>query len=68
MLPEKRDELLTRAKDYAWSRMIVGVHYPTDLDAGYASGALMAQAPMANAEFQKEFEPAKFELRKALGM
>ena len=68
MLPEKRDELLTRAKDYAWSRMIVGVHYPTDLDAGYASGALMAQALMANAEFQKEFEPAKSELRKALGM
>lgn len=48
--------------------MIVGVHYRSDLDAGYASGALMAQALMQNADFQKEFEPAKAELCKALGM
>jgi acid phosphatase (class A) len=68
MLPEKRAELMQRAKDYAWSRMIVGVHYPTDLEAGYASGALLAQAVMQNADFQKEFEPAKAELRKALGL
>ncbi len=68
MLPEKKDELMVRAKDYGWSRMIVGVHYRSDLDAGHASGALMAQALMLNADFQKEFEPAKAELRKALGM
>ena len=68
MLPEKKDEMMARAKDYAWSRIIVGVHYRSDLDAGYASGALMAQALMQNADFQKEFEPAKAELRKALGM
>ncbi len=68
MLPEKKDEMMARAKDYAWSRIIVGVHYRSDLDAGYASGALIAQALMQNADFQKEFEPAKAELRKALGM
>ncbi len=68
MLPEKKDELMARAKDYGWSRMIVGVHYRSDLDAGHASGALMAQALMSNADFLKEFEPAKAEMRKALGM
>lgn len=68
MLPEKKDELMVRAKDYGWSRMVVGVHYRSDLDAGYAAGALLAQALFQSADFQKEFEPAKAELRKALGM
>lgn len=68
ILPEKKAELFARIKDYAWSRMIVGVHYHSDLDAGYTAGTLLAAAVMQNTEFQKEFEPAKAELRKALGM
>ena len=68
MLPEKKDELMARAKDYALSRLIVGVHYPSDLDAGYAAGAVIAYALMQNNEFQKEFGPAREELRKALKM
>ena len=68
MLPEKKAELLARIKDYVWSRMIVGVPYHSDLDTGYTSGRLLANAVMQNPEFQKEFEPAKAELRKAMGM
>lgn len=68
MLPEKKEELMQRANDYALSRLIVGVHYRSDLGAGHAAGALMAQALMQNPDFQKEFEPAKAELRKDLGL
>ncbi|MDG4884888.1 phosphatase PAP2 family protein [Mesorhizobium sp. WSM4884] len=68
MLPERKEELMQRANDYALSRLIVGVHYRSDLGAGHAAGALMAQALMQNPDFQKEFEPAKTELRKALGL
>lgn len=68
MLPEKKVELFARIKEYSWSRMIVGVHYRSDLDAAYTAGALLAQAVAQNAEFQKDFEPAKAELRKAMGM
>ncbi|MCA3555356.1 phosphatase PAP2 family protein [Aestuariivirga sp.] len=68
MAPEKRAELMARAEDYATSRLIVGVHYRSDLGAGFASGALIAQALKQNAEFQKEFAPAKAELRAALGL
>jgi acid phosphatase (class A) len=33
MVPENRDAILTRADDYAHSRVVCGVHYPTDVEA-----------------------------------
>ena len=67
MLPEKRDAILARADDYAYSRLICGVHYPTDLVASksvaYAMIGIIANDPV----FRKEFEAAKAETRRALG-
>ena len=68
MVPEKRAELMARAEDYSLSRLIVGVHYRSDLAAGYASGALIAKELEQNADFQKEFAPARADLRAALGL
>ncbi|MEI7598248.1 MAG: phosphatase PAP2 family protein [Aestuariivirga sp.] len=68
MAPEKRAELMARASDYAESRLIVGVHYRSDLGGGFASGALIAKELEENADFQKEMAPAKAELRAALGL
>lgn len=68
MVPEKRSELMARAADYATSLLIAGVHYRSDLGAGFASGALIAKALEQNADFQKEMAPAKAELRAALGL
>lgn len=68
MVPEKRAELMARAADYAASRLIVGVHYRSDLGAGFASGALIARELENNPDFQKELAPAKAELRAALGL
>ncbi|MFO1133023.1 MAG: phosphatase PAP2 family protein [Hyphomicrobiales bacterium] len=68
MVPEKRAELMQRAADYAESRLIVGVHYRSDLGAGFASGALVAKELEENAAFQKDLEAAKAELRAALGL
>lgn len=68
MVPEKRAELMARASDYATSRLIVGVHYRSDLGAGFASGALIARELEGNAEFQKDLAAATAELRAALGL
>ena len=68
MLPEKRAALFARVKDYALSRMIAGVHYRSDLEAGFTAGTLAAYAEMQSAEFQGEFGAGKAELRRALGM
>jgi len=68
MVPEKRAELMARAEDYGMSRLIVGVHYRSDLAAGYATGALIAQELAQNADFQKDLAAARTELRAALGL
>ena len=42
MLPEERDELYARITDYGHSRMIAGVHYRSDIDAGKVLGSAIA--------------------------
>jgi acid phosphatase (class A) len=64
--PEKRDAILARADDYAYSRLICGVHYLTDVVASksvaYAMIGIIANDPV----FRKEFGTAKAETRYAL--
>lgn len=42
IFPEKRDALRERAGLVAWSRIIAGVHYPTDIAAGRLLGDRLA--------------------------
>jgi len=66
ILPGKRDAILARADDYAYSRLICGVHYLTDVVASksvaYAMIGIIANDPV----FRKEFGTAKAETRYAL--
>ncbi len=39
MLPEKKSEIYARINDYARSRMVAGVHYRSDVEAGKLIGA-----------------------------
>jgi acid phosphatase (class A) len=68
LVPEKRDALLSRADDYAHSREVCGVHYPSDEVASkavaYAIFALMQQDP----KFQADAETAARELRDAANL
>jgi len=67
MAPEKREELLVRADDYAHNRLICGVHYASDLEAGkLAAYALHAQMEL-NAQYRSELSAARAELREKLG-
>ncbi len=43
MFPEKRDALRERAELIAWTRVIGGVHYPSDITAGRMLGDRLAQ-------------------------
>jgi acid phosphatase (class A) len=68
MIPEKRDVIWQRAVEYAQSRVVGGMHYPEDLEAGYRAGTALAAVIMANPEFKADFPAAREELRKALGL
>jgi acid phosphatase (class A) len=68
MVPEKRGELFARASIFAESRIVAGVHYPSDVEAGWISGTVVAQALLSQPKFQADFRAAKAEVRSALGL
>jgi acid phosphatase (class A) len=66
MIPEKRDLIWARASEYAESRVVGGMHYWPDIEAGWRAGAAFAAAIMANPDFKADFPDAKAELRAAM--
>jgi acid phosphatase (class A) len=68
MVPEKRAVLFARGLDYAHSRMILGAHFPSDLEGGRLTGTVAAQLLMQNPRFQHDFSSARINLREALGL
>lgn len=68
IVPEKRDAIWERAHDYAWSRVIGGMHYPNDLDGGGRAGTAIAVALRNSPEFKADFDAARRELRQYLGL
>ena len=67
MLPEMKAAIWARAAEYAQSRVIGGMHYPLDLDAGARAGTAMATALFADPAFLADFAAAKDELRGVMG-
>ncbi|MEI7515882.1 MAG: phosphatase PAP2 family protein [Betaproteobacteria bacterium] len=68
MVPEKRVAIFERANDYAQSRIVGGMHYPQDLEAGRRAGSAMAATLLASPTFMADFEVSRAEIRKALGL
>lgn len=68
MVPEKRSEIMARAWAYGENRLIGGIHFRADIEAGRIAGTVIAARIMEQPEFQSEFAVAKAELRKALGL
>jgi acid phosphatase (class A) len=66
MVPEKRAEIFTRAGQYSYHRMVGGVHYRSDIEAGRISGTVIAAIMMQNPNFQEEFSKARSEVRRVL--
>lgn len=67
MVPEKKAEIFKRGWDYAQNRLVGGLHYRSDIEAGRLSGTVIAAMLLKDKDFQKKFEAAKAELRAALG-
>ncbi len=68
MVPEMKYEIWARADEYAQSRVIGGMHYPTDITAGTRAGTAIAAVMFQQPEFQADFAAAKAEVRAALGL
>ena len=65
LVPDRAQLVLARAADYAESRLVCGVHYRRDVNAGAVLGAVLVLKLMEKPAFRAEFDTARAELRAA---
>jgi acid phosphatase (class A) len=68
IVPEKQQEILTRADGYAHDRVVCGVHYPSDTEASRRMAYVIFGYMMASPRFQKDLAAARIETRTHLGL
>jgi acid phosphatase (class A) len=61
IVPEKSQEILNRADDYAHNRLICGVHYRSDTEASRRVAYTMFGFMMANPRFREDLAAARTE-------
>jgi len=67
LLPEHADALRARARFACWTRLMAGVHYPTDNAGGQAVGAAAAKIILARSEVQAALAGIRAEIARARG-
>ena len=65
LAPDRATDILSRARAYSESRVVCGVHYPSDISAGRLNGSALFAALQSNAEFRADMEKARAELAAA---
>ena len=65
LMPGNAKLILARASDYAESRVICGVHFPSDTEASHVLATALVAKLMTKPEFQAEFAAAQAELTAA---
>ena len=68
MVPEKTEALFNRATDYAYHRVVEGVHYPTDIEAGMISASVIANVLLHQPGYLADYARARTEVRHAIGL
>jgi acid phosphatase (class A) len=61
--PDRAPSLMKRAAEYAESRLICGVHFPSDVAAGQVVAAAVVSRLNTSSEFQADLARAKAELQ-----
>ncbi|MES2129155.1 MAG: phosphatase PAP2 family protein [Pseudomonadota bacterium] len=67
LMPEKRDAILARADDYARNRLVCGVHYRSDIEAGKLLAYAVHAVMQADPQYQRELAAARAELAGGTG-
>jgi len=65
LVPSRADAIIDRGRDFTWSRVVCGVHYPSDVEAGRTVAAAAIARLHADPDFQREFAAARDELAAA---
>ena len=62
--PDRESELMARAEEYETSRLICGMHFPTDVEAGHIVATAVVAHLDASSQFQSDLAKARQELTK----
>lgn len=62
LFPEFKDAIFKEAEKKAWSRVILGRHYPSDVCSGQLYAHYLVQQFLDNPEFQKEWTAVQAEV------
>lgn len=66
MIPDKANAIIQRGYDFGQSRVLCGVHWQSDVNAGRIVASAAVAQLHSNADFLKEFQAAKKEVDAAL--
>jgi acid phosphatase (class A) len=66
LVPERRAALTLRAEEFARQRLVCGVHFPSDLEAGRRGAEFFVGKMHESAAFERDEDAARTELRAAL--
>jgi acid phosphatase (class A) len=62
LIPSRADAIIDRGRDFTWSRIVCGVHYPSDVEAGRIVASAAIARLHADPDFQREFAAARAEV------
>ena len=65
LVPSRADALIERGRDFTWSRVVCGVHYPSDVEAGRTVASAAVARLHADADFRQMMDAARAELARA---
>jgi acid phosphatase (class A) len=65
LVPARADAIIERGRDFTWSRVVCGVHYPGDVEAGRTVASAAVARLHADADFRQMLEAARAELTAA---
>jgi acid phosphatase (class A) len=68
MIPEKREEIMKRSREFAENRVIGGVHYRSDIEAGMDAAGKIADALFTRDDFLRDYQLSRKEIRLLLGL
>jgi acid phosphatase (class A) len=68
MVPERAATIFDRAAIFAHNRVVAGVHYPTDIEAGRIAGSVIDNVFLHEPQFMADFTKARAEVRQVLGL
>jgi acid phosphatase (class A) len=65
LAPDRSGQIMSRVRDYSHSRLVCGLHFPSDLEAGHMLGAGLVARLRAEPEFRKDLDLARAEIVRA---